>query len=696
MQKRAAPHFWQYPLAVRPLDQYRRAALWLQSHSRRLRDQKLLKDLSSLSQSITFEPGQRVLVTGEKAQNLSNQFWVLRTPLRPEDAVEKTAGDNDLALRTKLCEVAFYTSEADLGRRMQTLQVEIHRLRPVFFKHERVRVFISKFGHKTTSEGDSDAETWHDGIIVATPQGSEGGYTVLLHAKSAGGQVTEIKHVHPLQMVRRPRQSEGKPQLSVGQTVHVDLQRLLHHRLITEFKDRITSILNDNRDNLGNPEKELDRFYQRDGVMLMEAFLERWHARLRERRPRTAVATIKTTEPEFLLHHVLLEEAGTDSIKNFRLDAFESLGNERAKAVRAKPNEVDAGVSVPEHLLYRVKHPNTMVLLSDEECETAVYQMKNKKFSAFKKNCAKIVSRSSKDLTYIIEHVVGHEKRENVQVMRMHEAFMAGRVVKYSSDSGGIKERAKMVKPIACRIAVVAKVRSFFTYDVHFSNGEHKDGVPFTCLTALGAPSSFMIGHDAQLRTAKDGRVLECVIAGKHTVDLSENTYEFTRYDVFYMDNTVEENVTPSLLESVYEKGSTVNYWDTPRDVNCVEGTVVAMDAHGCYLVQTDTTLHSNCHPMCLSLRHEVGQAVEVYNDDDTNPKWFRGSVQEIHTAAQELVVRIFCDLHQYPEGMITRPMRCVTAAKYSVCEWLLPNDVVCFTEEKDFQKIFQVSTKSG
>jgi len=36
--------------------------------------------------------------------------------------------------------------------------------------------------------------------------------------------------------------------------------------------------------------------------------------------------------------------------------------------------------------------------------------------------------------------------------------------------------------------------------------------------------------------------------------------------------------------------------------------------------------------------------------------------------------------------------MRCVTAAKYSVCEWLLPNDVVCFTEEKDFQKIFQDS----
>ena len=638
-----------------------------------------------------------MLVTGEAAQTWGNECWVLRPKLDTMDNVEAMARINGLDVQPETCEVAFYASEAEPGQRMRTLNVEIHRLRPVFFKHEQVEVFVSGSGWRSRNEGDSNADKWHDAIVAATPKGSEGGYTVVLHAKGAGGQVCEINDVHPLQIMRRPRQSEGKPHLSVGQTVHVDLQRLLHYRLLTELENRIDSILNDDGNYTSNPVQELDSFYERDGPMLMEAFLERWHTRLREQRPRTALATIKTTQPEFLLHHLLLEQAGTDSIENFRLDAFESLANERAKAVRAKPSEEDAGVLVPEHLLYRAKEPNTMVLLGDEECETAVYRMRNKKFSAFKKNCAKIVSRSGKDLTYVVEHIVGHENRENVQVMRMHEAFMAGRVVKCSSDTGGILERGETAKPISCRIAVVAKVRSFFAYDVHFSNGEHKDGVPYTCLTALGTPSSFCIGHDAQLRTAQDGRLLECVIGGKHTVDLSENDYDFTRYDVLYMDdNTVEENVTPSLLESLYEKGSTVNYWDTEPDVNCVEGTVVAMDAHGCYSVQTATTLHSNCHPMRLSLRYEVGQAVEVYNDDDANPKWFRGSVQEIDTAAQELVVKIFCDLHQYPQGLITRPMRCVTAAKYSVCEWLLPNDVVCFTEEKDFQKIFQVLARSG
>ena len=85
MQKRSAPHFWQYPLAVRPLDQYRRVALWLQSHARRLRDDRLARDLLSLSQSITLEPRQRMLVTGEAAQTWGNECWVLRPKLDTMD-----------------------------------------------------------------------------------------------------------------------------------------------------------------------------------------------------------------------------------------------------------------------------------------------------------------------------------------------------------------------------------------------------------------------------------------------------------------------------------------------------------------------------------------------------------------------------------------------------------------------------------
>ena len=65
-------------------------------------------------------------------------------------------------------------------------------------------------------------------------------------------------------------------------------------------------------------------------------------------------------------------------------------------------------------------------------------------------------------------------------------------------------------KPIACRIAVVAKVRSFFTYDVHFSNGEHKDGVPFTCLPYCARPHRschrLELSRSARGRGAAEGR----------------------------------------------------------------------------------------------------------------------------------------------------------------------------------------------